>query len=284
MLDLPTLYQILRAMPTSCRLLLVGDSAQLPPIGFGLTLHVLERIPAIPKVELRTIRRQSATSEIPVVAAAIRDGTISGLVPFGRETGGVSILDCEPDEVARHLVDVVAELGGIGSVRILSALKAGASGTAAMNAYFHRSVSHERTAGRSRFVAGEPVVFLRNDYRRNLRNGSLGELVSIEKDGAVTAFFDGSEQRLTGRDLDDLDHAYAITVHKAQGSAFRIVVIPIVASRLLDRSLIYTALTRGIERVVLVGSREVLRLSVEKSPNCASRQTGLIEAFNEHLG
>ncbi|KQO69231.1 hypothetical protein ASF18_01965 [Methylobacterium sp. Leaf89] len=115
------------------------------------------------------------------------------------------------------------------------------------------------------------MVFLRNDCRRDLPNGSLGEVVSIETDGDVIAFFDGTEHRLTGRALDDLDHAYAITVHKAQGSAFRTVVIPIVASRLLDRSLIYTALTQGIERVVFVGSRDVL-------------QTGLIEAIDEHLG
>ena len=98
-----------------------------------------------------------------------------------------------------------------------------------------------------------------------------------------TVLFDGSEHRLAGRDLDDLDHAYAITVHKAQGSAFRTVVIPIVASRLLVRSLIYTALTRGGERVVLVGGRNALRLAVEKSPNSTSRQTGLNEAISERL-
>lgn len=283
MLDLPTLYRILRAMPASGRLLLVGDPAQLPPIGFGLTLHALERIPAIPKVELRTIRRQSTTSGIPVVAAAIRNGRLPGLEPFDRETGDVSILDCGPNEVATQLVDVVAELGGIGPVRILSALKAGASGTAAMNACFHRIMSLGGTAGSSRFVAGEPVVFLRNDYRRDLRNGSLGEVVSIETDGDVIAFFNGTEHRLTGRDLDDLDHAYAITVHKAQGSAFRTVVIPIVASRLLDRSLIYTALTRGIERVVFVGCVEALRISVEKPPLSMRREVGLIDHLHGQL-
>ncbi|MGR6747925.1 hypothetical protein, partial [Aeromonas veronii] len=87
----------------------------------------------------------------------------------------------------------------------------GASGTAAMNACYYRIVSLGRTARPSRFVAGEPVVFLRNDYRRDLRSGSLGEVVSIETDGPVIAFFDGSEYRLTSRHLDNLDHAYPLS-------------------------------------------------------------------------
>ncbi|GEO99122.1 AAA family ATPase [Methylobacterium haplocladii] len=280
MLDLPTLYRILRVMPASGRLLLVGDHAQLPPIGFGLTLHALVGIPAIPKSELRTIRRQTAASGIPVVAAAVREGRLPQLDPFSRGAGGLSIVECRPEAVADRLVDVVADLGGPANVRILSALKAGASGTFAMNAHFHRIVLSGCPPGdRGRFVAGEPVVFLRNDYRRDLRNGSLGIVASFEADGTVVAVFDGNEQRLSGHDLVDLDHAYAITVHKAQGSAFGTVALPIVASRLLDRSLVYTAITRAIDRVVLVGSRDVLRSAVERAPSSLRRETGLLEAF-----
>lgn len=111
------------------------------------------------------------------------------------------------------MVDAVAELEDIEAVRILSPLKAGSSGTVAMNAYFHLIMSMGRpAAGLRRFVAGESVDFLRNDYRRDLRNGSLGTLGAVEADGSVLADFDGSEQRLSGRDLEDLDYAYAITV------------------------------------------------------------------------
>jgi len=281
MLDLPTLYRILRAMPSSGRLLLVGDPAQLPPIGFGLTLHSLVQVAAVPKVELRTIRRQAAASGIPVAAAAVREGRLPNLGPFEPHAGGVSLVECRPDEVAERVVDAVAELGGVEAVRILSPLKAGPSGTVAMNAYFHRIMSSgRRAAGLGRFVAGEPVVFLRNDYRRDLRNGSLGKVMAVEAEGSVLADFDGSEQHLSGRDLEDLDHAYAITVHKAQGSGFGTVVVPIVASKLLDRSLIYTAITRAIDRVVLVGSTNVLSSAVEKPPFSMRREVGLTDALS----
>lgn len=283
MLDLPTLYRILRAMPASSRILLVGDPAQLPPIGFGLTLHSLAEIPAMPQTELRTIRRQSTASGIPRTAAAIREGLLPSLPSFDRNASGVSLMECKAEEVADRLVDVVADLGGVGSARILSPLKAGPNGTAAMNACFHRIVSTGRFTRPSRFVVGEPVVFLRNDYRRDLRNGSLGEVIEVDSDDGVTATFDGFVHRLTSRDLDDLDHAYAITVHKAQGSAFDTVVIPIVLSRLLDRSLIYTAITRGIDRVVLVGSRDVLRLSVEKPPVSLRREVGLVRCLQSKI-
>lgn len=120
------------------------------------------------------------------------------------------------------------------------------------------------------------MVFLRNDYRRGLRNGSLGEIASVDRDDVVTAIFDGVEHPFVGREVEELDHAYAITVHKAQGSGFDAVVVPVVASRLLDRSLVYTAVTRGIERVVLIGDGGALRRAVSRPPFVGHRETGLI--------
>jgi exodeoxyribonuclease V alpha subunit len=127
-------------------------------------------------------------------------------------------------------------------------------------------------------VPGEPVVFLRNDYRRGLPNGSLGEIAAADG-GLITAIFDGIGHRFAGRELDDLDHAYAITIHKAQGSGFDAVVVPVVPSRLLDRALVYTAVTRGIERVVMIGIRANLQEAVDRLPASEYRRTGLIAAF-----
>ena len=284
MLDLPTLYRILRAMPPSGRLLLVGDTGQLPPIGFGLTLHSLVQVGAVPKIELRTIRRQTAASGIPVVAAAVRDGKPSDLSAFNPEVRGVALIECRPEDAAEQVVDVVADLGGIAAVQILSPLKAGPSGTIAMNAHFHQIMSAGRpSGGLGRFVAGEPGVFLRNDYRRDLRNGSLGTVRAVEADSSIISTFDGFELRLSGRDLEDLDHAYAITVYKAQGSGFGTVMVPIVGAKLIDRSLIYTAITRAIDRVVLVSSTDVLRSAVKKSPFFAHREVGLTDALDVSL-
>ena len=284
MLDLPTFYRILRTMPASGRLLLVGDPAQLPPIGFGLTLHTLVQIPAVPRVELRTIRRQTEASGIPVVAQAIRAGSCPKLPRFDPLVAGVSLVECSLEKTAERVVDVVAELGGVRRARILSPLKGGPCGTGAMNAYFHRMVLSGRPPWeRGRFVPGEPVVFLRNDYRRGLRNGSLGEITAVDDGRLATAIFDGIEHRFADRELDELDHAFAITVHKAQGSGFDAVVMPVVASRLLDRSLVYTAVTRAVGKVVLVGSWAALRQVIDRPPTSASRETGMFPAAERAL-
>ncbi|KMO42992.1 hypothetical protein VQ02_01240 [Methylobacterium variabile] len=140
MLDLPTFYRILRAMPESGRLLLVGDAAQLPPIGFGLTLHAPVEVSAVPKDALKTIRRQTEASGIPVVAQAIRAGRCPDLPRFDPSAGGVSLVECSQKVTAARVIDVVAERGGVRCTRILSPLKGGPSGTVAMNAHFHRMV------------------------------------------------------------------------------------------------------------------------------------------------
>ncbi|HML44358.1 MAG TPA: AAA family ATPase [Hyphomicrobium zavarzinii] len=274
MLDLPTLYRLLRHMPEESRLLLVGDEAQLGPIGFGLTLHAFAEAPQVPAIRLRRIYRQAATSGIPVVAAAIREGqwpTLEHQVGLD----GVALVSTDSAPTADHVVDVVERLGGFGhDLRILTPLRAGDTGLEALNGLFHRllSVGRARVPGRD-LALGEPVMFGRNDYRRDLRNGSLGVVVRI--DDAVEVDFDGERHEFVGSALDDLSLAYAVTVHKAQGSQFRSVVVPVTRSRLLDRSLIYTAVTRATDRVVLIGEADVLAEAVRQPSAAGRRETGL---------
>lgn len=275
MVDLPTLYRLLRQLPEECRLLLVGDPAQLGPIGFGLTLHAFADMEWIPKVRLTRIYRQAESSGIPVVAASVRDGRLPRLpAEIGCGHGVVLVATLE-EPTCEDVVGAVAALGGFrDDLRILSPVKMGAAGTVALNEELHRLLSRgkPRLQGHS-FAVGEPVIYGRNNYQLDLRNGSLGEVVGVG-DGVLTVDFDGELHDFAGPALDDLSLAYAITVHKSQGSQFRTVVVPVCTSRILDRSLIYTALTRATERVVLVGRETVLRTAVQQSAAADRRETG----------
>ncbi|MEY9185043.1 exodeoxyribonuclease V alpha subunit [Bradyrhizobium sp. USDA 326] len=276
MLDLPTMYRILRALPDGCRLLLVGDPAQLPPIQFGLVLHALVERPEIRSVELTRVYRQTEATGIPAVAGAIRSGRLPDLPSNVDATSGGVALIAAAEVTTDQIVDVVADLGGFSEdLRIVCAVKAGPAGTEALNARFHDifAVGRRRHPTR-RLAVGEPVMFLKNDYQAGLRNGSLGRITAIE-DSKVTADFDGTEVELSGYGLDDLALAYAITVHKAQGSSFRNVVIPIQKTRLLDRSLVYTAITRAKDSAVLIGDGKMLRQVLERESHVENRQTAL---------
>jgi exodeoxyribonuclease V alpha subunit len=276
MLDLPTFYRLLRCIPEDCRLLLVGDTAQLAPIQFGLVTHALVGRPEIPAVELTRVYRQSETTGIPAVARSVRAGALPDLPSqIDRIAGGVA-LSPVTELTTDAIVDVVADLGGFSDdLRILCAVKAGPAGTEALNRRFHDIFAVGKRRHSTRHLAeGEPVMFLRNDYQRDLRNGSLGRIVSIGDDG-IAVDFDGVEHAMIGLALEDLALAYAITVHKAQGSDFRQVVIPIQKTRLLDRALVYTAITRARDSAVLLGDVEMLRQVLLRESHVEKRQTAL---------
>ncbi len=273
MLDLPHCYRIMRRMPPGSKLLLVGDAAQLPPIGFGLTFHALAGHPEIPTVELTEIHRQAAATGIPQASIAIRNGEVPALPAYAGLADGVSFIDAAPGEIIDRLLDVVNDLGGVGSCQVIGAVKQGPAGVRTINHVFHDLVAAGRDQ-RHGFAAGEPVIWTVNDYQRGLFNGSLGQVVTA-KDMLVVEF-DGVKHQLEDGDAREMEHAYAITVHKSQGSQFERVVVPVLPSRLLDRTLLYTAITRAERQVVLVGDRTAFELAVQAPPVPSRRETGLL--------
>lgn len=277
MLDLPTFYRLLRALPAGAGLLLVGDEAQLGPIGFGLTFHAFVEVAAIPCVRLTQIYRQSDASGIPAVAAAVRDGRLPSLRTEISGDHGVVFIPTSREPTADDIIAVVTSLGGFAdNLRVLSPLRAGDVGVATLNARFHALVaSRQPTSRPPPYIVGEPIIFGRNDYQRDLRNGSLG-VVSLVEGATIVVDFDGVSHRFNlGGPSEDIALAYAVTVHKAQGSQFRTVVIPVTESRLMDRSLIYTAITRATERTILVGCKETLQKAVTVDGAAHRRLTGL---------
>ena len=292
MVDLPLLWQVVRRIGDAS-LVLVGDPAQLPPIGFGLTFHVLIEHPAIPKTILDRVMRQSAETGIPTVAEAIRNGRCPNLGPFRGLAPGVTFIDAAPGQAFDVIFDAGARLANDGlrrgDAQIIAPVNAGPAGIHAINRRFHE-LRMQASGGASRLVPGradiaegDPVIWTRNDYERDLMNGSTGRIVEAQRDFA-TAVIDGQEHRLSPADSRLIELAYAISVHKAQGSQWPLVIVPIYRSRILDRTLIYTAATRASEQVVLVGDRDVFKTAVEMPPTNLTRDVTLasrLRSFTE---
>ncbi|MGY3617758.1 AAA family ATPase [Bradyrhizobium sp. USDA 10063] len=282
MVDLPALHALVKRLRPASRLLLVGDEAQLPPIGVGLVFHKLVEDTSI-AFRLTHVHRQAAETGIPTAAAVIRAGGVPEFAPFQGPASGISFVDARHEDLAARLDDVIARLGGPTEALVVTATLAGAAGVDGVNERFHRrylAAGHEEIRGffGRRFSVGEPVIFGRNDYRAGLFNGLLGHVTAFDPEQhSVDVLFDGDSEpkKLADEHLVDLDLAYAVTCHKCQGSSAKRVVVPIYASRLLDRSWLYTAVTRAEQQVVLVGDRAVFKMSVAKPPSATLRKTGL---------
>lgn len=265
MLDLPTVFRVLRFLPEGARLLLVGDPAQLPPIGFGLVFHRLVQSPLVPQVELTEVHRQAAETGIPAIASSIRSHEVPELGVYRGRRPGVSFIECVPDEIQSQLQVLASDWHG-DDFQILGAIKDGLTGIEAINAQFHQAYDTE-CLGDYQFRAGEPVIHLVNDYDRGLMNGTLGRITSVANYDApgLHIDFEGVAHFIPVAEVPDrLDLAHAISVHKAQGSQFRRVALVVTKSRILDHSLIYTGLTRGIEQVVFLGDRDTFDEAVRK--------------------
>jgi exodeoxyribonuclease V alpha subunit len=271
MVDLPTFYRNLRYVPDGARVLLVGDPAQLPPIGFGLVFHKLAGNSNVPQTHLVQVHRQAESTGIPAVATAVRNHHIPSLRTYEGKGQGVSFIDCAADRVMSILQRLAVDWHGE-DWQALAAVKGGRGGIEFINATFHALATGEIDG--PAFVAGEPLIHLVNDMERGLMNGTLGRVVRVDEAGLVGSFeghehwFDWSEVR------ERIEHAYAISVHKAQGSQFRRVAVVVGESRLLDHALVYTALTRGVEQVVFVGDRDALERAIRNPPLAHLREVG----------
>ncbi len=279
MLDLPLMYSIVSTLPLRARLLLVGDPYQLPPIGFGLVFQVLADSAVIPRVELLEVHRQARSSGIPQIARDVRRGVIPSLPTFvGSCKAGVNFIEACDDEIMEHIQSVVAEWSACADVQILGVTKRGINGVRHINATLHAIASAKKPKAPGwEFAQDDPIIYLENDYEKELWNGSLGRIESVLISNGRTSLMcslDGTRHEIMEEDFHRIDLAYAITVHKAQGSQFKRVIVPVVRSRLLDRTLIYTALTRGMEQVVFIGDRLAFEAGVAGPPHSHERQVG----------
>jgi len=275
MIDLGTLYRLLSHFKPGVRVLFVGDPGQLPPIGFGLTFHILADVPSIPKTELTLVMRQTAESGIPEVCRAIRSGQPPKLLPGLVDREGVAFLNAKPNEVFDQTMDVLASLGGVGNAQIIGSVKRGPVGTFEINRRLQALIGFGKRLVCGRFFVGEPIIATRNDYDIGIMNGDLGNVLGQGQSGELEAEFTGKRIVIPQGYLQNVELAYAITCHKSQGSQFKRVIIPVTASRLLDRTWLLTAVSRGQTQVFLIGERSVFDSAVVALPVASQRQVGL---------
>jgi len=279
MVDVVQLYRLLAVLHADDRILLVGDVAQLPPIGPGLTLHALAEMNAVPQVQLTEIMRQAAETGIPQAAKSIREGIIPAILSQGSGDGGVQFVACERAGIAHAIMRLRDQEKD--RVQVIGAFKGKTDtdgGVRAINSIHHARVE-SRTGRKDSFQAGEPVIWTRNDHDLQLLNGELGMVLGPTADGALEVEFSSRSISLQRDQLRDLALAYAITVHKAQGSDFATVIIPIVQHILLDRAMVYTALTRAKRKVIFVGDRVALQQAISADSVSARCHTGLAWHF-----
>jgi exodeoxyribonuclease V alpha subunit len=277
MCDLSIVYRLLRRFPAGVRLLLVGDPGQLPPIGFGLTFHIFARTAEVPRTLLTQVMRQTAASGIPAICAAIREGRVPALAaPDWDCLDGVSFIDAPADAITDTVIDVLARVGGVGTAQVVGSVKSGPGGTIEINERLHAMCGPPRPLLNGRFYAGDPVIATRNDSDLGVMNGDLGLAVANGEAGGLRCRFDAGEKDVPAAYLaEHLELAYAITCHKAQGSEFPCVIIPVTPSRLLDRTLLLTAVSRARRQAILVGDRTLFARAITEPATPELRLVGL---------
>ncbi|HKO84417.1 MAG TPA: AAA family ATPase, partial [Actinomycetota bacterium] len=294
MLDLLLANKLVRAVPPGAHLLLVGDVDQLPSVGPGEVLRDLLQAgrgaPVLPRVRLTQVFRQARQSGVVTNAHRINAGhppMTTGLDDF------FLFAEDDPERVAELTVDIVVNrlprrfgLDPRRDVQVLCPMHRGPAGSAALNERLQEVLTpaaprqpERRFAGRT-FRPGDKVMQVRNDYEKGVFNGSVGTITTIAPEASelFVLMDEDQEVRYGFDDLDELTHAYALTVHRSQGSEYPCVVVPLVQTAwlMLQRNLLYTAVTRAKRLVVLVGSRRALAKAI-RTPGNGHRYTALDE-------
>lgn len=279
MLGLVEMWRILRRLG-SASLILCGDPAQLAPVNPGIVFHHLVGDHDIRKVILDRVHRQDERTGIPALAEGVRHGQIASLPGFSAAMPGVTFTSCDRASIAAETLRIGQVLRSAGvdrnDVQIIAPTNAEIR---AINHFFHAArVKAGATLwpGLQHVAEGEPVIWTENDHERGLTNGSLGRIQAILPD-CVVATIDGQEHNLSHEDGAKLQLAYAISVHKAQGSQWPKVIVPLFRSRVVDRSLIYTALTRAQDQVIFMGDQKALDGAVARPPSAERRFCGFAD-------
>jgi exodeoxyribonuclease V alpha subunit len=278
MVDVPLMRSLLNALPDRSALLLVGDVDQLPSVGPGQALADVIASEAVPVIRLTEVFRQAAQSRIITNAHRINLGQMPELTaPKGSDFFFVDA--AEPEDAVRKLLSVVCGriparfgLDPVRDVQVLCPMNRGSLGARTLNIELQRALNPPGAVRVERFgwtfCPGDKVMQVTNDYERDVFNGDLGIIVGIEpEESMLTVSFEGREVAYGFGELDELVLAYATTIHKAQGSEYPVVVIPLTTQHyaMLARNLLYTGVTRGKRLVVLVGQRKALAMAVRNA-------------------
>lgn len=271
MLDMEMLYHLLQALSPRCRCILVGDADQLPSVGAGAVLHDIIQSEILPVVRLQTIFRQKEGGRIVTNAHLINGGRL----PVVNEDEEFRFVEIEREEqgadvICRLYAAETAEAGDKFAVQVLSPMYKNPCGVDNLNAVIQSAVNGpqkgkgEHKAGKVTFRTGDKVMQKQNNYDKGVFNGDIGEIFAVQDD-IVYVRYPEQDVKYEGQEIDEITLAYAITVHKSQGSEYHTVIMTLVNSHgiMLQRNLLYTAVTRAKGKVILVGTKAALRTAVQ---------------------
>ena len=276
MIDVPLMHVLLKAVPNQAALILVGDVDQLPSVGPGQVLADVIGSAAVPVVRLTEVFRQAAESRIIVNAHRINQGRMPEWVQD--PASDFHFIECaDPEDGAAKILQIVREriptrygLDPIRDIQVLCPMNRGGLGARSLNIDLQKALNGSGELRVERFGStysiGDKVMQVENDYEKDVYNGDLGVVRSIDPETSEMVIeFDGREVTYGFGELDEVALAYATTIHKSQGSEYPAVVIPLTTQHypMLQRNLLYTAVTRGKRLVVIVGQKKALAIAVK---------------------
>ncbi|HEY2405084.1 MAG TPA: ATP-dependent RecD-like DNA helicase [Polyangiaceae bacterium] len=294
MVDLPLAAALVNALPTAARLIVVGDSDQLPSVGPGAVLRDLIESGVVPTMRLNEIFRQAGASRIVLNAHRI----LHGEMPESASDDDADFFVVPrktPEEAAELIRELVVSriprrfgLDPRRDVQVLTPMHRGPAGTIALNELLQQALNPEGPALESRgqkLRQGDKVMQTRNDYEREVFNGDIGSIVAVNApDRALTVRFEQRNVEYDDAALDSLTLAYATSIHKSQGSEYAAVVIPLLTTHfvMLSRNLVYTAVTRAKKLCVLAADPRALRLALAETRK-EERSTRLAQRLRDAL-
>jgi exodeoxyribonuclease V alpha subunit len=281
MVDLFLMHALLKAIKSTTRIVFIGDPNQLPPVGAGNVLKDIINSEVCAVKKLSVIKRQTNGSHVISVANSINDG----IFPHIPNSGNVFFFQIEnPDDIANKIVDLainrIPEKFGIKfqDIQVLSPMKKGAIGTENLNKVIQNAVQKGQVVSVKGFMLYDRVMQVKNNYDKGVFNGDIGYIAHIDADeNTVLVNYDtGESVEYAAGEADELKLAYCCTVHKFQGSESKCIIIPIHTQHypMLKRDLLYTAVTRTQELLVVVGTKKAIAIGV-KNNNNKERLTGL---------
>jgi exodeoxyribonuclease V alpha subunit len=293
MIDTVLMYQLLRAVPSGATLILVGDVNQLPSVGAGQVLNDVIASGVAPVARLNEIFRQARQSRIIVNAHRINQGWL----PEPAAEGAASDFYFIEQEAPERVLEIILELAArriprkfgfhpATDIQVLSPMHRGIVGTANLNIELQKTLNpkgEELVLGNVIYRNSDKVMQIRNNYDKGVFNGDIGRISRINRENReVIVNFDGRFVTYDFNEMDEVVPAYAVSVHKSQGSEYPAVIVPVLMQHymLLQRNLIYTAVTRGRRLVVLVGTKKALAIAV-KNDKTRQRYTRLMHRLKQ---